>query len=296
LITVPLLGGQSAVGCLVLLSPQRDATDALLTTFAAQISVASEMARLRDEMARRNKDLQTALGGLRSLQRNRELLLSNVSHDLKNPLTPIKVYLNLFARGSLGAVTERQIHALRVIERNTDRLIRMISDLVLTARLQTGNMTLHQRAFGLKALGEDVIRALGAVAEQAKVTVELQPCSEVFIQGDPERIGETIYTLVENAILSSGENGTVEVAIASKSGFAALSVRDSGPGLPAEDRETLFDALSMGAVAKPLFGGRRLGLPLVAKIAQLHGGRVEAKSKLGEGATFRIYLPLFAAA
>ncbi len=84
-VAVPLFGAGTAVGCLVLLSPQRVAKDPLLTALASQISAASEVSRLKDEMVRRNRDLQTAVAGLKSLEKNREVLISNISHDLKNP-------------------------------------------------------------------------------------------------------------------------------------------------------------------------------------------------------------------
>jgi signal transduction histidine kinase/CheY-like chemotaxis protein len=296
MVVAPLVRGGSVVGCLAILSPQKATTDALLAALAAQISAAFEVARLRDEMARRNKDLQTALAGLKSLQKNRELLISNVSHDLKNPLTPIKAYLGLIERGTLGEITPRQTEALKVIERNADRLMRMISDVVLMSRLQSGKMTLHQRPFGLKALAEQVIQTLTTVAEQVKATLALSPRPEVFVRGDPDRIGEAIFNLVENALFVSGEGGSVEVSISSKNGFVVLSVRDSGPGMVPEDQERVFDALLMGAAPKPYYGSpRRLSLPLVAKIAHLHGGRAEITSKLGQGSTLRIYLPEFAA-
>src|SRR5262249_12798558 len=101
-VAVPLLDGAKVGGGLVLLAPQRVAKDPLLTALASQISAASEVSRLKDEMVRRNRDLQTAVAGLKSLEKNRELLLANISHDLKNPLSTLKVYLNLLTRKNLG--------------------------------------------------------------------------------------------------------------------------------------------------------------------------------------------------
>src|SRR5207237_5696419 len=106
------------------------------------------------------KDLQTALGGLKSMERNREELLSNVSHELKNPLTTIKAYLTMFAREKLGPVTEEQVRAIQTCERNAERLQRMVGDLLILSRMQAGKMELNERPFGLKSLAEEVIRVL----------------------------------------------------------------------------------------------------------------------------------------
>jgi signal transduction histidine kinase/CheY-like chemotaxis protein len=297
LIAVPMLSRDIAFGCLAILSPQKEPSDELLAALAAQVAAASEVARLRDEAMRRNKDLQTAVAGLKSLESNRESLLSNVSHDLKTPLTTIKVYLNLLEKQKLGPLTERQSKAVAVCERNAERLLRMINDLLLISRLQSGKMQLHERPFGLKALAEEVVQALASESERASVRVLIPPCSEVYVRGDRHRISEAAFNLVENAIHHSQPQSAVEVTISSiESGMAVLSVADRGPGIAEADLEHIFDRYHRPKPGAPRSRHRGLGLPLVAKIAQLHGGRVEVSSNLGEGSIFQLSLPLFAAA
>ncbi len=297
LIAVPLLSRNSALGCLAILSPRKEASDELLAALAAQVSAASEVARLRDEAMRRNKDLQTAVAGLRSLEANRESLLSNVSHDLKNPLTTIRVYLNLLEKKKLGELTERQSGALQVCERNAERLQRMINDLLLISRLQSGKMKLHERPFGLKALAEEVVSSLSAAADHASVRVLIPPCPEAYVRGDRQRISEAIFNLIENAIHYSPAKSSVEVKVsATESGVAVLSVADQGPGIAEAHQEHVFDRFHRARPSASRSRFRGLGLSIVAKIVRLHGGRVEVKSKLGEGSTFQIALPLYAAA
>src|SRR5262244_2542806 len=199
-ISAPLLSHGTAFGCLAVLGARKLPSDELLAALAAQVAAASEVARLRDEAMRRTKDLQTAVAGLKSLEANRESLLSNVSHDLKNPLTTIKVYLNLLDKKKLGPLTERQARAVEVCERNADRLLKMINDLLMISRLQSGKMQLHERPFGLKALAEEVAFALSPASERTSVRVAIAPCSEVYVRGDRERISEAIFNLIENAI------------------------------------------------------------------------------------------------
>jgi signal transduction histidine kinase/CheY-like chemotaxis protein len=295
-VVVPLDGPQGVTGCLAIIGARRLPSDTLLESLAAQLSAAYEVARLRDDMARRNKDLQTAIAGLKSLEQHRDELLGNVSHDLKNPLTTIKAYLAMLGREKLGPVTDPQRRAVQICDRNSDRMLRMVNDLLLMSRLQSGKMQLNQRPFGLKSLAEEVIRGLGALAEHCKVSLSLAPSPEVFVRGDRERLREAIHNLVENGIHHSEAEDTVEVRLSVDEGTATLSVKDTGPGMSAEELEHVFDAYWRATPGTPRPPGGRLGLPLVAKILTLHGGRVEAASVLGEGSTFQMVLPMFAGA
>ena len=298
LAAAPLWSLKAVTGCLVLLAPARTFSDELLAALAAQVSAASEVGRLRDEAMRRNKDLQTAISGLKSLEKNRESLLANVSHDLKNPLTTIKAYLNLLEKGRLGQTSKSQLEALRVCERNANRLLRMIDDLLLISRLQHGRMQLHERPFGLKSLAEEVVHVLSPAAEQAGVRLTIVPCTEAYARGDRARIAEAISSLIENAIQHSPPGKAVEIKVTSDAaGLAILSVTDQGSGIAEGSLEHIFDPYHR---ARTPHGGqarsRSLGLPLAARIVQLHGGRITVTSKAGEGASFHIHLPVFAAA
>ncbi|HEX8435179.1 hybrid sensor histidine kinase/response regulator [Archangium sp.] len=294
-VAVPLDSPQGVSGVLAILAPRRQVSDSMLSALAGQLSASYEVARLRDDSARRNKDLQTAIAGLKALEQSRDELLGNVSHDLKNPLTTIKAYLAMMGREKLGGLSDPQRRAVQVCDRSADRMLRMVNDLLLMSRLQAGKMQLNQRPFGLKSVAEEVIRTLTPVAEQAKVQLTLPASGEVFVRGDRERIAEAIQNLVEAGIHRCEADDTVELRVSVEDGLALLTVKDSGPGLGNEDLEHVFDPFH-----RPDGGtrgqGRSLGLPLVAKIMALHGGRVEASSTLGEGTSFQLVLPMFAGA
>lgn len=294
-VAVPLFGAGTAVGCLVLLSPQRVAKDPLLTALASQISAASEVSRLKDEMVRRNRDLQTAVAGLKSLEKNREVLISNISHDLKNPLSTLKVYLNLLGRKNLGELTEKQAKAVATCERSADRLLRMINDLLLLSRLQSGKMQLNERPFGLKDLAQNVVSTLSAPAAAAKVQLVLLPCPEVYVRGDRDRLFEAFGNLTESAVQRS--RGTVQIRVsAQKSGLASFSVHDNGPPIPPDELEHVFELYHRDRISKRPRQSRNLGLPVAAKVVQLHGGKIEIKSSSESGTTVEVSLPVFAAA
>ena len=295
-VAVPLLEGGKAGGCLVLLSPQRLATDPLLTALASQISAASEVSRLKDEMVRRNRDLQTAVAGLKSLEKNRELLLANISHDLKNPLNTLKVCMNLLARERLGELNEKQEKAVATCERSADRLLKMINDLLLLSRLQSGKMQLNERPFGLKDLAENVVSTLSPVALMAKVELSLAPCPEVYIRGDRDRLFEAFGNLVETAIQRGRHSVQLKVST-NRSGQALFSVQDDGAAIPPEEREQVFELHHRDRLPRrSRYFSRNIGVPVAAKIIQLHGGSVEIRGSSELGTTIEASLPAFAAA
>ncbi|HLL54079.1 MAG TPA: ATP-binding protein [Myxococcaceae bacterium] len=296
LIAAPVVGPESVLGCLVLVSPKHGLSDALLETMAAQLAAAWEFARLQDDGARRQKDLQTAVTGLKSLERNREELLSNVSHDLKNPLTTIKAYLAMLTSDKLGALNDKQRKAVQTCDRNADRLLRMVTDLLLISRLQSGKMELNQRPFGVKAVTEEVLQSITPIAEAAKVRLKARRAPEVFVRGDRERISEALYNLLDHAIHESPAQGEVELAVRSDgTGLAQVTVSFQGEGVPAEQLSHLFETYYRpDSPDQRATGG--LGLPITAKIVHLHGGRIDVTSKAGERTTFHVALPMFAGA
>jgi signal transduction histidine kinase/CheY-like chemotaxis protein len=298
LLAIPLPGNEEPIGCLVLLEPKLELSDSLAHAFAAQIAAAYDVARLKDDAARRSKDLQTAIAGLKSLEKNREELLSNVSHDLKNPLTTVRAYLAMFSSGKLGELNDKQLRAVQTCERNADRLLRMVQDLLLLSRLQSGQMSLNQRPFGLKGLVTEVIQSLTPLAEQSKAKLVLAKASaEVFVRGDRERMAEALFNLIEHGLHQVEIDGVVEIAVTSDGSLAEVRVTDEGVGMTTEQVEHLFDPFHRSEIGQDdRQRGASLGLPIVAKIVQLHGGRVEAHSKLGGGTQVRVFLPAFAAA
>lgn len=288
--------GEGPLGVLVVMGAKRRASDALLEALAAQVAAAWELAKVKDDSARRHKDLQTAVAGLRSLERSREDLLAQVSHDLKNPLTTIKAYLAMMARGKTGGLTEQQAKAVQVCQRNSDRLLRMINDVLLMSRLQSGKMELDERPFGLKSVADEVMRALTPLAEQSRVRLQPVRGGEAFVRGDRERLSEAIYNLVDHAIHATLPGKNIELVVGSEDqGLATLTVRDGGPPVEAADLEHLFDAYF-----RPKAEGFRrhvgLALPIVAKIVHLHGGRVEARPMPEGGTEYEISVPMFAGA
>jgi signal transduction histidine kinase/CheY-like chemotaxis protein len=296
LVAVPVLGSEGALGCMVVLGPRVELPDELWLALGAQLGAAWAFCGLRDDSALRSKDLQTAVEGLKALEKNREELLSNVSHDLKNPLSTLKTYLGMLVQGKLGELSEAQRNALSVMERNADRLHKMISDLLLVSRLRSEKIELDQRPFGIKAVLAEAMSGLAARADRAKVTLDLQRSPEVFVQGNRERLLEALQHLVEYALHQSSGGGVVHLGIEVDGALARLWVTHAGEHSPPELVRHLFESFRHARGPKGVRTAEvALSLPIVARLIQLHGGRVES-AVVPEGTRLSILLPAFAAA
>lgn len=293
---VPLGDLEHCRGCLALLQPRFELSDELLLALSQSVCAGVEVSRLRDDSMRRTKDLQTAVAGLKAMEKSRENLLAEVSHDLKNPLSTLKTYQALLLNRTLGDLHERQLKALGTCERSADRLLRLINDLLLVSRLQSGKMQLADRPFGLKTATGDALASLSAIATRAQVRMVLADSPELYVRGDPERLTEALSTLIENAVHRSPTEGTVEVSLANEDGLATVTVTDHGAPIDPADLPHVFDPFhrSKGPDPMRLVGGG-LALSLVARTSHLHGGKVEARSA-PQTTSFRLVLPLFAAA
>ncbi len=280
-------------GVLSLVGARRQASPEVWKALAAHLMAAVEASQSRDAAVRRTRDLETAVAGLKSLDRARDELLGGVSHELKSPLTTIKAYLAMARKERLGPLTDRMAHAFEVCDRNADRLLRLINDMLLMARLQGGKMTLSDRPFGLRALVEEVMGQLAALAGAVPVTVALGKGGEVFVKGDRERLLEAFGHLLENAILYNKKAGEVRLRVRAESGTAVIEVADTGHGIDSADLPHVFDRFYRGRGGQRA-GGSGLGLAIVRQVAQLHGGSATATSVPGEGSVFTLSLPLFA--
>ncbi len=294
-VSAPLVARKKPVGCVTVLDAKVHVSDELMKALAAHLAAAWEVGRLHEETVRRTRDLETAVAGLKSIERGRDELLAHASHDLKNPLATVKAYLSMLERGRLGPVTDKQAHALEVCGRNTDRLARLINELVLLSRLKAGDMKLQEKAFGLKAVAEEVIAATKPMALQGSVEVSLARGGEAFVRGDRERLVEALSNVVEQAIYITPAHKAVRLEVGTDdAGLARVTVVDEGPPQGAAELEHLFDTWQRTA------GGPRprrfsLGLPIAAKIVRLHGGRVNATPVSPTGGTrVELCLPLYA--
>ncbi len=226
-----------------------------------------------------------------ALDRMKDEFISTVSHELRTPLTSIRGALGLLTAGLVGEVSEKAANLLRIAVSNSDRLVRLINDILDLERMQSGRSPLSFRRTLLSEVAQQVLDAMAPVGEAAGVRLVLE-AGTASVDADPDRLLQVLTNLLSNAIKFSPENAVVTVTIKSGSDGATLSVIDEGRGIPADKLESIFDRFQqVDASDSRQKGGTGLGLAICRTIIHQHGGRIWAERNIDKGTTFAVYLP-----
>jgi signal transduction histidine kinase len=227
---------------------------------------------------------------LKKLEQARSEFLGNVSHELKTPLTIIKGFV-ITLQGT-PSIPEDWGHSLELIDRETDRLTRLVNELLELTRLRSGRIALHFSPCLVDELLGSVIRQMDARAREAGISLELT-CQEGIppINADNDRLKEIMINLIDNAIKYTAGEGSVTVAACAAAGNLEISVSDRGPGIAEEEIPFLFERFFRGTMRGKKVEGTGLGLAIVKEITEAHGGRITVMSSLGEGTVFTLILP-----
>ena len=243
----------------------------------------AELADAQRRINRQNAELARHNAGLRELDRLKDALLANVSHDLRTPLTAILGYGELLRRR--GGLSDDQAHGVDVIERNARRLLQLVNDLLLLAQTRAGALTIEREPVDLSQLAADAVELLRPLADHAGIDLALRVASSgPVIDGDPLRLGQLLENLIANAIKFSPAGSSVTVSVHDRPGSAALEVHDTGPGMPEDQAERLFEAFARGSPSQA--PGAGLGLTIVKAIADAHDATIDIRTRPGHGTRF----------
>jgi PAS domain S-box-containing protein len=232
---------------------------------------------------------------LRELDQLKDEFIAIVSHELRTPLTSILGYLELVLDDE-DRLNEDHCQLLRVVERNAERLVRLVGDLLVIAQIEAGKLSIERSDFALDALEAECVEAAKPHAAQQGVEISFESDLEGQICGDPARLAQLLDNLISNAIKFTPPGGRVAVRFAQSDGAAVLEVEDTGLGIPADEQQRLFERFYRTRSAQVhAVRGTGLGLSIAQAIAEAHGGRIGLTSIEGEGTTFRVELPLSAA-
>jgi signal transduction histidine kinase/ActR/RegA family two-component response regulator len=239
---------------------------------------------------------QAARESAEAASRAKDQFLAMVSHELRNPLSPILAWSQMLRMRSFDAATTTR--ALEVIERNARAQAQLVEDLLDVSRIVSGRLRLDVRrtplAGAVEAAAESV--RLSAQARDVRLALALDPAAAVV--GDPDRLRQVAWNLLSNAVKFTPRGGSVDVRVEAAGAHVLLAVRDTGRGLSAGELPHVFERFwqSDGTPTRA-HGGLGLGLAIVRHLVELHGGTVSASSEgPGRGATFRVELPAAPAA
>jgi signal transduction histidine kinase len=241
------------------------------------------------ELRAANERLRTEIAERQRAEEVRDEFLSVAAHELKTPLTSLRGFAQLLLRQSAEGAPpdpQRVRRGLEAIDRQCQKLSQLVSQLLDVSRLQAGRLVLEQRATDLVAIVAGVVDALQTVSAEPRV--RLSGASRLMATVDPLRLEQVVTNLLDNALKYS--DGPVEVEVRARASGAAISVRDRGPGVPAEHRERIFDRF-FRADDDRRPGGMGLGLYISRQIVELHGGRLSAEFPAGGGSRFLVTLP-----
>ena len=236
--------------------------------------------------------IQEDVTRLKELDRLKDEFVSNVSHELRTPLSNLKLYLSLFQRGK----PEKRARYLDTLHNETARLGQLIEDLLDVSRLDQAGAAMMEPV-NLEALAADVLtnHLPQAEANQIELAFDAQP-NLPPARANAAQIVQVLTNLLGNALAYTPAGGHVTVSLSQGElegdAFLLMAVADNGPGIAPEDLPHVFERFYRGEVGRESAPGTGLGLAICRKIVDLHGGRVELESQVGEGSTFRVWLPL----
>ncbi|HTP00117.1 MAG TPA: HAMP domain-containing sensor histidine kinase [Anaerolineales bacterium] len=241
-----------------------------------------------DEIGRLIQSFNQTLERLENLFTSQRRLLADVSHELRTPLTVIKGNVDLMRR-----MNKLDEESLSNIDQEAGRLTRLVGGLLLLAQAESGKLTLDMKPVEVDTLLLEVFQEMRVLAG-SRIKMKLGDMDQAVVKGDRDRLKQVLLNLVGNAIQYTPAGGEVLVSLAKIGEQVRIIVRDTGPGIPAEDLPFIFERFYRAEKARTrgTSTGFGLGLSIAQWIVENHGGTVEVESKEGQGTTFAIWLPL----
>ena len=242
-----------------------------------------------DEVGQLVLAFNQTLERLETIFTSQQRFLADVSHELRTPLTVIKGNVGLMRR--MNTLDEETLVS---IDEEANRLTRLVGDLLLLAQAETGKLPLQKEPIELDSLLFEVLQEMHILAGD-KLMLKLTEIDQIQVEGDRDRLKQVLLNLISNAIQYTPQGGEITLSLSRERKKACLVIRDTGPGIPAEDLPHIFDRFyrtekSRTRSKTPGFG---LGLSIAYWIIDNHKGKIEVESKEGEGTAFKIFLPVF---
>jgi signal transduction histidine kinase len=249
-------------------------------------ALAADVNRMNDELGHLYRELELA-------SQHKSDFLATMSHELRTPLNAIIGFSEVLHEQMFGELNERQVAYVRDVLEAGRHLLSLINDVLDLAKIEAGRMELDLSEVAVPDILRSAVSLHSERASRNGIALALttEP-AEIEITADERRVRQIVFNLLSNAVKFTPADGRVDVSARVDDGQVEIAVADTGPGISAEDRETIFEEFEQTADGKKEEEGTGLGLPLSRKLVELHGGRIWVESEVGRGSTFRFTLPV----
>jgi hypothetical protein len=271
--------------------PLRDSRGRIIGTFGISRDVTAQT-MAENTLAEQALQVITQNERLRELDRLKDEFIGMFSHELRTPLASILGYAEILMEDGLSGPDAD--HCVEVIDRNAKRLLRLAGDLQLLAQINSGQMPMEFRSADLADIAACAVDEIRPEAERKHIDLVLSATAIPRLAVDPTRIAQLLVNHLSNALKFTPDGGKVEVKLGTEGDQAMLTVADTGIGIPAADRERIFERFFRTAIAKrQAIQGTGLGLTITQAIVAAHNGTIAVESDEGHGSTFTVRLPLW---
>jgi signal transduction histidine kinase/CheY-like chemotaxis protein len=290
LVAVPMIREGRIVGAMVVRRRTAGHVSAeirdLLKTFAGQSALAMINAQLYGQLEQQSAELEVA-------SQHKSEFLASMSHELRTPLNAIIGFSEVLLERMFGELNERQDDYLRDILSSGKHLLELLNDILDLSKIEAGQMDLNRSEFAVRESLEYCLSMVRERALKQRILLGLDVAPEVgLLNADRLRFRQVVLNLLSNAVKFTPEGGQVDVRAFIRDYDLVVLVADTGVGVPAEDRERIFDSFQQGTRLSGQAEGTGLGLTLTKRILELHGGRIWVDSEAGKGSTFGFALPV----
>ena len=291
ILAVPMLHDGKPIGAITVAGPAArpfpDKQIALLKTFADQAVIAVENVRLFTEIQDKTQQLEIA-------NRHKSEFLANMSHELRTPLNAVIGFSEVLIEKMFGEINPKQEEYLQDILSSGKHLLSLINDILDLSKIEAGRMELEAQPFDLPAALDNALTLIKERAARNSIGLEVHVDPRIGeILADERKVKQVLLNLLSNAVKFTPEGGKIIMSAVMNGEAVAVSVADTGIGIAAEDRETVFEEFrQVGTDYARKREGTGLGLALARRLVELHGGKLSLQSELGKGSTFTFTIPV----
>lgn len=265
----------------------------LLDRLVGVIGIAIDNALLYNEVQATNEKLK-------AIDKLKDEFVSLASHELKTPMTAIKSYLWMAIAGKGGPLTEKQLYYLERSYKSTDRLIKLVNDMLNISRIESGRLTIIMQEVNLDQLIQEILDEILPRTQEVEVNVILEPVTfPAIVMADPDKLKEVYLNVLGNALKFTPKGGTITISLSQQNDMIQTTITDTGIGITQDDITKLFQKFNLlpGSYrTNQAAQGTGLGLYICKKIIELHGGKIWATSNgKNQGSTFAFTLRVYTA-